>query len=126
MTYQMARGNRTAATLDQVFNAGGAAFVTTATGVVANSVLEIGDQSTLRLNAVATAVTGTTPSVTLTLETSADGSTGWTAVSTFPAITAAGTVRKIFTGLDRFVRLNATTVSGTTPSATYTVSGESC
>lgn len=126
MGYQMQRNLRFAETRDQVFNAGGAAFVTTATGVVTNSTLELGDANTLRLNLIASAVTGTTPSVTVTLETSADGSTGWTAVGAFAAVTAAGTTRKIFTGLDRFVRLNATTVTGTTPSVTYTVSGESC
>lgn len=124
MGYQMAQGNRYARTRDVAFNAG-ASFTTTATGAVAGSTYEIGDQSTLRLTLAASAVSGTTPSVTITVETSADGSTGWTSVGAFAAQTAVGSQRKIFTGLDRFVRLNATAVSGTTPSVTYTVSGES-
>lgn len=100
------------------------AAVTTATGAVANSVQELGDQNTARLTLNATAVSGTTPSVTVTVETSADGSTGWTSVGAFAAVTAVSSQRKVFTGLDRFIRLNATAVTGTTPSVTYTVSGE--
>lgn len=102
------------------------AVVVTATGVLAGSTKELGDQGTLRLTQTASAVGGTTPSVTVTLETSADGSTGWTAVAAFTAVTANGSQRKVFTGLDRFVRLNATAVTGTdTPTATLAVTGES-
>lgn len=122
MGYQMTRHNRFARTRDVTMVT---AAVVTATGAVPNSSYELGDQGTLRLNAVATAVGGTTPSITLTLETSPDNAT-WTTVAAFAAVTANGTVRKIFTGLDRFVRLNATAVTGTTPTGTFTVSGESC
>ena len=123
MGYEMKRNGRWARTRDVTLVSGA---VTTATGAVANSSYELGDQNTLRLTLNATAVSGTTPSVTVTVETSADGSTNWQTVASFAAVTAVSSQRKVFTGLDRFVRLNATAVSGTTPSVTYTVSGESC
>lgn len=100
-----------------------AGTVTTATGAVTGTTVELGDQAQARLTLAVTAVSGTTPSVTLTLETSPD-STTWTAVASFAAATAVSTQYRVFTGIDRFVRLNATAVSGTTPSVTYSVTGE--
>ncbi|MDP8971208.1 MAG: hypothetical protein M3N52_12085 [Actinomycetota bacterium] len=101
------------------------AVTVSAVGVLPNSTWELGDQGTLRLTLTAANVGGTTPSITITLETSADGVAGWSAVGAFAAVTADGTQRKIFAGLDRFVRLNATTVTGTAPTASITVDGES-
>lgn len=77
---------------------------------------------------VVSAASGTTPSMTVTIETSRDG-TGvglgaWRTVATFSAATAVGSQRVSSTGaLDRFVRANAT-ISGTTPSFTYVVRGD--
>lgn len=119
--YQMANG-RYARTQDVTL---ASAVTSTATGAVAGSTLELGDKASVRLTLACSAVAGTNPSVTVTLETSESGTGGWVAVAAFAAVTGAGTQRKMFSGLDRFVRLNVTAVTGTdTPSATYTVSGE--
>src|SRR3954454_4863143 len=90
---------------------------TSATGPAVPS----GAYNTLRLVVATTAVSGTTPSMTVTIETSADGSTGWTSVGAFAAVTTVTTVRKVVSGLDRFVRANYA-ITGTTPSFTFTVS----
>lgn len=83
------------------------------------------NKGTLRAALTVTAVSGTTPSLTATVQTSYDaGATDpWRAVGSFTAATAAGTQRESFPGLDRYVRLNYV-VSGTTPSITFGVSGE--
>jgi hypothetical protein len=97
----------------------------TATGVVGAAV-EVSGHSAARLDLVISAATGTTPSMTITIQTSFDnGATdAYRTVAAFPAQTAAGTVRQVFAGLDRWVRANVTTESGTTPSFTFTLSGE--
>ncbi len=97
----------------------------TATGVVGSSV-EVSGHGTARLDLVISAVSGTTPSMTVTIQTSFDnGATdAWRTVAAFPAQTAAGTVRQSFTGLDRWIRANVTAETGTTPSFTYSLSGE--
>lgn len=95
---------------------------TTATGNGASPTQETRNIHTLRLALAVTAATGTTPSLTVTLEHSPDGTT-WVAHSAFPSVTAAGSTRRIFSGLDRFVRATWA-VTGTTPSFTFTVAGE--
>jgi len=73
-----------------------------------------------------TAVSGTSPSITVSVDTSYDGGVAdaWRSVGTFTAQTAANTsAHKSFPGLDRFVRASWT-VSGTTPSITFGVLGE--
>ncbi len=84
------------------------------------------DKSTLRLVATATDVAGTTPSVTITVQTSADkGVTdAWRDVAAFPAITANGSQRKAFTGLDRYSRLKWAVAGTNNPTAKITVDGE--
>jgi hypothetical protein len=80
--------------------------------------------NTLRLTLSVTAASGTTPSLTVTIETSADGSTGWTTLgSAYAAQTTTATVRKVFSGADRYVRASYT-ITGTTPSFTFDVTGE--
>lgn len=80
------------------------------------------DFHTLRLTLAVAAASGTTPSLSVTVETSGDGST-WYSVGAFAAKTAAATERKSFSGLDRYVRASWA-VSGTTPSFTFSVTGE--
>lgn len=74
----------------------------------------------LRVTLDVTAVSGTTPSLTLAVEKSADGTT-WTAADTFPARTTTGAVtRDIYGG--GFNRLRVSwTITGTTPSFTFSV-----
>lgn len=83
----------------------------------------VGYIHTLRLDRAVTAASGTTPSLTVILETSPDNST-WTTLATYTAATAPGTERKVASALDRFVRARWT-VSGTTPSFTWGLTGES-
>lgn len=84
--------------------------------------VELGPFTTLRLVVTTSAVSGTTPTLDLTVETSHDGST-WRSHGTLAQITATGTQRKSFGGLDRYARL-AWTVGGTTPSFTFGVTAE--
>jgi hypothetical protein len=84
--------------------------------------LQMGAKSTARLDLAVTAAAGTGPTMTVTIEHSHDGTT-WVAHSAFPAVTAAGTVRKVFGGLDNYVRATWT-MGGTTPSFTFSVSGD--
>jgi len=71
-----------------------------------------------------TAVSGTTPSLTVEVQWSNDGTTFVSAGTpdTFTAITAAGTAQKSMTVKGRYVRLKYT-VSGTTPSFTFDALG---
>jgi hypothetical protein len=67
-----------------------------------------------------TAASGTTPSLTVTIQDSPDGS-AWTTRDTFAAKTTTGTeTRPLPRGLDTNIRA-AWTISGTTPSFTFSV-----
>lgn len=117
MGYHTASG-RYADTLPITF-ASGSTITATTTGAA----VELGDHATLRVDVVVSAASGATPSNTISVETSKDGSTGWVAIAAFTAITAAGSARKVFAGCDRFVRI-VETITGTTPSFTRTISAE--
>ena len=73
-----------------------------------------------------TAGTGTTPTLDMTIEDSADGSTGWATVGTFTQVTdAADSSEIIFIDIDsvkKYIRATAT-IGGTTPSFTCAVLG---
>lgn len=90
----------------------------------AGAAVAVESHHTARLTLNVTAVSGTTPSLTVTIEHSPDGAT-WAAhpQGVFTSATAAGSQRKVLSGLDRFVRA-AHAVTGTTPSFTFTVAGE--
>lgn len=66
-----------------------------------------------------TAVSGTSPSLTVFLETSVDG-TNFDTVGSFPAATGATTRGKVFGPLGDTCRWSYT-ISGTTPSFTFSV-----
>jgi hypothetical protein len=72
----------------------------------------------------ATAVSGTTPSLTAEVQWSNDGVTfvSATTADTFAALTAVGSALIVFTVKGRFARLKYT-VTGTTPSFTLTNTG---
>lgn len=93
----------------------------TATG--ASTANELGDVATLRLLVDVTAVSGTTPTLDITVETSYDGSTNWRSLGTFTQKTTVTTERKSFGGCDRYVRVSYT-IGGTTPSFTFSIAGE--
>lgn len=68
-----------------------------------------------------TAASGTTPNLTVTIESSRDGATGWTTHSTFAAKTGTGSqVIDYKKRPQEFVRA-AWVITGTTPSFTFSV-----
>lgn len=79
----------------------------------------VGDEDVVVLLDV-TAVSGTSPSMTVNVEWSVDGSTWYVGdtADNFTAITAAKKTSKIFVAKGLYARLNCT-VTGTTPSFTY-------
>lgn len=97
----------------------------TATGQTTG--VEIAGQGVLRLDLVVSAASGTSPSDTITIQTSFDNGVtdSWRTVASFSAVTATGTTRQVFAGCDRWVRASHV-ISGTTPSFTYSLSGEVC
>jgi hypothetical protein len=85
--------------------------------------LELGPQTVLDLEVLVTAVSGTTPSMTLSVQWSNDGvNFGPTdaAPDSFAAITAAETVAKQVTVKGLWAQI-VWTITGTTPSFTFTV-----
>lgn len=64
-----------------------------------------------------TAVSGTTPSMTITVQTSWDGVNWWTHTA-LTAITATGKVRQTLQFLGTYLRLDYA-ITGTTPSFTF-------
>ena len=71
-----------------------------------------------------TAASGTTPTLDVTIETAEDAAgTNGRSLGAFAQKTAAGNERKSFDGFDRFYRA-VWTVGGTTPSFTFTLTGE--
>lgn len=92
----------------------------TATG--SSGSIDVGHQDFLSLMLDVTAVSGTTPSLTLSVEWSHDGATWFTAdpVDTFTAVTASGKKVKLFQVKGTVARVTWT-ISGTTPSFTFSV-----
>lgn len=111
----------------RLVRAGGIGALGTAqTGVTSagnTTSIEVGDRHTLRLILAVTAASGTTPSLTVNVQTSPDNS-AWYTVGSFAAKTAVSSESKAFSGLDKYVRLQWGAPSGTTPNFSFTVSGE--
>lgn len=66
--------------------------------------------------------TGSSPVLTVRFEASADGVTSWQTFATFTKVTSASTEKTAAIAPDRFVRV-AWTITGTTPSFTFGVTG---
>lgn len=96
------------------------AATVTATGVTPT--LPITNKGTMCLTLAVTAASGTTPSLTMTIQTSPDGTT-WRNLQAFTAAPAVTSQRLSITGVDRYVQ-GSYVVSGTTPSFTFTLSGD--
>lgn len=91
-----------------------------------SSGMDVGGAGTLRCQVQVSAVSGTSPSITVTVQTSHDNgaSDAWrTAGSAFGALTSVSNSPWQCFAVDRYVRVSYT-VSGTTPSLTTTVVGE--
>lgn len=91
-----------------------------------SSAIDVGGAATLRCQVVVSAVSGTSPSATVTIQTSHDaGATdAWrTAGAAFGALTSASSSPWQCFAVDRYVRVSYA-ISGTTPSLTTSVVGE--
>jgi hypothetical protein len=99
----------------KVIKASGAVTTTSQSGL-----FDEGTGEDLAVMLDVTAVSGTTPSLTVSVQWSNDGSTWFTAdpADAFTAITAATKVTKAFAIKGLYARLNYL-VSGTTPSFTF-------
>ena len=82
------------------------------------------DVNTLDLFLDVTAAGGTTPSMTVSIETREGAADTPVAVGSFAAKTGVASERKRFTGLGKECRYVAT-ITGTTPSFTFTLTGVS-
>lgn len=80
--------------------------------------------NTLDLFLNVTAASGTTPSMTVSIETREGAADSPAAVGSFAAKTGAASERKRFAGLGKECRYVAT-ISGTTPSFTFALTGVS-
>lgn len=103
----------------------GALFATqtAVTGAGNTSAQEVGQRATARLTLNVTAASGTTPSITVNIQSSPDNST-WTTLASFPAQIAVATAHQNFGPLDRYVRAQWGAPSGTTPSFTFNITGD--
>lgn len=93
----------------------------TATGQ--SAALQCGGAPVISLLVVTTAASGTTPSMTLSIEWSPDGGTTWCAADaadTFTAITTTTNLAKRFQVKSNTYRI-VWTITGTTPSFTFSV-----
>lgn len=70
-----------------------------------------------------TAVSGTTPSLSVFVDTSPSGNT-WQQIGLFTATTAAGFKRLTVSGCERYVRVRWTIAGTDTPTFTFSVTGE--
>jgi len=86
----------------------------TATGT--SSAIQVSDYTVGSIIINCSAVSGTSPSITVTVQDSADG-TIWATLDTFTAITSASTSVKRLTNFANQIRLSYV-VTGTTPSLT--------
>jgi hypothetical protein len=95
-----------------------AAAATVSSGPIANA----GAAAYVLAMVQITAITGTSPTLVVSLDESADGSTSWTAVTgaTTAALTAAGSAVLFGKPTKNFVRVTAT-IGGTTPAVTANI-----
>lgn len=91
-----------------------------------SAAVDVGGAGVLRAKVQVTAVAGTTPSITPTIQTSHDAGVTdpWrTAGAAYTALTAVGSSPYQSFAVDRYIRVSYV-ISGTTPSLTTTVVGE--
>lgn len=84
---------------------------------------EVGDRGTLRLTLAITAASGTAPRLHVQIETCETSSGTWRVVDAFPLQSGTGTLTRSMSGLDRYVRA-VCTLSGSSPSFTFSLTGE--
>lgn len=84
---------------------------------------ELGDKGTMRLASDVTAVSGTSPTVHVQIQTRALASDSWRTIGAFDIQSAAGVQYQTFPGCDRFVRGQYTLGGSATPTVTFSVTG---
>lgn len=95
--------------------------LTAVTATETSDVIDLGDNTTLRLFLDVSAASGTTPTLNVSIEHSHDGTT-FAALASFAEKTAVASERKTFGPCNRYVRA-VYTIAGTTPSFTKTLTG---
>lgn len=90
---------------------------------VTSDAYEVGDRGTARLTLAITAASGTAPRLHVQIETCDTAGGTYRVVDAFPIQSATATVTRSMSGLDRFVRA-VCTISGGTPSFTFSLTGE--
>lgn len=88
---------------------------------VGNAV-DIAQKINAQLTLNVTAVSGSAPTLSVAIESSIDGTTGWRTIDSFAAVSAVGVQTKRFAGSDQFLR-TAWTITGGSPAFTFAVSG---
>lgn len=83
---------------------------------------ELGDKGTLRLALDVTAISGTGASLHCQVQTRNSSADTWRTVEAFPIVSAVGVTYRTVPGCDRYVRTQHT-LAGSTPSVTFSVSG---
>lgn len=107
----------------EIVNLVGTATTTVVAAATATSAsMDLASYGTVRLDLHVSVATGTLPTLDVTVQTSPDG-TNWSTLGTaFTQATAATDQHKVFAGADRYLRA-VSTIGGTTPSFTYSLSG---
>jgi hypothetical protein len=101
----------------QTYLATSAARTTSGNGSAISTGLEAAQVAKLDV----TAASGTTPSLTVVIEESANGSTGWATKASFTARTTTGSQIIALPRLNHAFLRATWTISGTTPSFTFSV-----
>lgn len=101
----------------QTFLAASSARTTTGQGSAVSTGLEQAQVAKVDV----TAASGTTPNLTVTVEESANGSTGWATKATFAAKTGTGSQIIALPRLNHSFLRASWTITGTTPSFTFSV-----
>lgn len=76
----------------------------------------------LQLDLSVSAASGTNPQLDVKIETSKDGAT-WRTLDSFPRVTTAGPLSRLFAGADRYLRASWV-LGGTGPSFTFALAGQ--
>lgn len=93
-------------------------------GTVTSAAVACEEYNSAVLTLTTTAVSGTSPTLDVTVQTASDSAfTTPVAVGTFAQKTTATSERKIFVGLDSYVRFSSVIGGSATPTVTWGISG---
>lgn len=87
--------------------------------------MDLGTHSSVDLLLTVTALSGTSPTLTVTVEHSSNADGPWASAGAFSAVSAIGETTKTFTGLKRFVRAKWVLGGSGTPTVTASLAGTS-